>query len=112
MRQHFRAHLHTQNHTQHTHTQNTQTHTPLQDHLNDVAVNTVGLAGALAGKFGVWWLDPAAAMVMSCWLVWAWGRQAYGVSQGGREGVRGGRMWVRGEVGTHPDPSVSDAFVP
>lgn len=47
------------------------------DHLNDVVVNSAGLGGALLGKFVHWWLDPACAIVMSAWLIWAWGGQAY-----------------------------------
>uniref|UniRef100_A0A7S0RH28 Cation efflux protein transmembrane domain-containing protein n=1 Tax=Chlamydomonas leiostraca TaxID=1034604 RepID=A0A7S0RH28_9CHLO len=47
------------------------------DHLNDVVVNSAGLAGAMAGRYLLWWLDPAAAIVMSLWLIWAWGKQAY-----------------------------------
>lgn len=46
------------------------------DHLNDVIVNSVGLVGALLGNRVAYWLDPTIAMVLSMWLIWAWGRQA------------------------------------
>ncbi|KAL6759193.1 cation efflux protein [Haematococcus lacustris] len=47
------------------------------DHLNDVVVNSAGLGGALLGRYVAWWLDPAAAILMSLWLIYAWSRQAY-----------------------------------
>ena len=31
------------------------------------------------GMFLKWWLDPTLAIVMSLWLVYAWGKQAYEV---------------------------------
>eukprot|EP00898_Chlorokybus_atmophyticus_P002193 jgi/Chlat1/2975/Chrsp2S08914 len=42
-----------------------------QDHLNDVMVNSIGLAGALLGD-KVWWLDPAAAILLSIWIIVNW----------------------------------------
>ena len=34
-------------------------------------------AGALLGDSVAGWLDPMIAMVMSVWLIWAWGGQCY-----------------------------------
>lgn len=36
----------------------------------------VGCTGALLGNRVAYWLDPTIAMVLSMWLIWAWGRQA------------------------------------
>ncbi|CAL5223676.1 g6226 [Coccomyxa viridis] len=47
------------------------------DHINDVVVNTVGLFGALLGDKVASWLDPLVAMLLSVWLIYAWGGQAY-----------------------------------
>ncbi|CAK0740588.1 hypothetical protein CVIRNUC_001261 [Coccomyxa viridis] len=47
------------------------------DHINDVVVNSVGLVGALLGDKVAAWLDPLVAMIMSVWLIYAWGGQAY-----------------------------------
>lgn len=46
------------------------------DHLNDVLVNGVGLAGALMGARVAPAWDPAVAIVLSLWVVWVWGGQA------------------------------------
>ncbi|PRW59960.1 putative aldo-keto reductase 2 [Chlorella sorokiniana] len=46
------------------------------DHLNDVLVNGVGLAGAVLGaRVAAFW-DPAIAIALSLWVVWTWGGQA------------------------------------
>ncbi|KAK9917760.1 hypothetical protein WJX75_007903 [Coccomyxa subellipsoidea] len=47
------------------------------DHINDVVVNAVGLAGALLGDKVAAWMDPLVAMLLSVWLIYAWGGQAY-----------------------------------
>ncbi|KAL4421342.1 hypothetical protein ABPG75_010633 [Micractinium tetrahymenae] len=46
------------------------------DHLNDVLVNGIGLAGALLGAHVAPAWDPAIAIALSVWVVWAWGGQA------------------------------------
>ena len=33
-------------------------------------------SGALLGDRVAFWLDPTVAMLLSTWLIWAWGRQA------------------------------------
>ena len=75
------------------------------DHLNDVVVNSVGLAGALLGANVQPWLDPAVAMAMAVWVIWAWGCQASGAARGaschaGGEGVAGMGM----SCPPRPDP--------
>lgn len=45
------------------------------DHLNDVVVNSCSLGGALLGANVQWWIDPAVAMALSFWVMYAWGRQ-------------------------------------
>lgn len=49
------------------------------DHLNDVLVNSFSLAGALLGANVAWWTDPFIAILLSFWVIYAWGRQ--GLSQ-------------------------------
>jgi len=48
-----------------------------QDHINDVATNGVGLAGALLGDRVAFWIDPLAAMLLAGYITFTWGQTAY-----------------------------------
>jgi len=45
-----------------------------EDHINDVWSNAAAVVtGALASRFtSVWWLDPAAGIVISVLIIWRW----------------------------------------
>ena len=43
-----------------------------QDHFNDVITNSFGLLFAYLGSAVAWWLDPAAAIAFSLYLLFTW----------------------------------------
>lgn len=49
-----------------------------QDAVTDIVFNTVSLIMPTAGHIiGVWWLDPAGALLLSFYVIYSWSKTAY-----------------------------------
>ena len=49
-----------------------------RDHGNDVLLNTFAVAGVFLGTEVAWWLDPAAASLLSIYIASKWFASAQG----------------------------------
>jgi cation diffusion facilitator family transporter len=49
-----------------------------QDHRNDVATNSVGLASAMLGDRLVFWIDPFGAILLATYIIYNWTDTAIG----------------------------------
>mmetsp|Transcript_12925 Transcript_12925/g.50556 ORF Transcript_12925/g.50556 Transcript_12925/m.50556 type:complete len:445 (+) Transcript_12925:132-1466(+) len=49
-----------------------------QDHRNDVATNSVGLASAMLGDRLVYWIDPFGAILLAMYIIYNWADTAIG----------------------------------
>ena len=49
-----------------------------QDHRNDVATNSVGLASAMLGDRLVYWIDPLGAILLAMYIIYNWADTAIG----------------------------------
>ena len=47
-----------------------------QDHRNDVATNTVGLASAMLGDRLFFWIDPLGAILLAMYIIYNWSETA------------------------------------
>ncbi|GAA5884236.1 hypothetical protein JCM6882_002190 [Rhodosporidiobolus microsporus] len=52
---------------------NSQVRVLWEDHRNDLFINGFGLFTSAAGAKIQWWIDPAGAMIISLFLIYAWG---------------------------------------
>ncbi|BGP20697.1 hypothetical protein JCM10213v2_008860 [Rhodosporidiobolus nylandii] len=52
---------------------NSQVRVLWEDHRNDLFINGFGLFTSAAGSQIAWWIDPAGALVISIFLIYAWG---------------------------------------
>ncbi|GAA5837742.1 hypothetical protein JCM11251_002311 [Rhodosporidiobolus azoricus] len=52
---------------------NSQVRVLWEDHRNDLFINGFGLFTSAAGAKIQWWIDPAGALVISLFLIYAWG---------------------------------------
>lgn len=56
----------------------TQVQALAQDCQTDVYFNTLSLIFPLVGKqFGIWWLDPTGAAILSLFIIWDWAGTAF-----------------------------------
>lgn len=56
----------------------TQVQALAQDCQTDVYFNTLSLLFPLIGKqFGIWWLDPTGAAILSLFIIWDWAGTAF-----------------------------------
>lgn len=56
----------------------TQVQALAQDCQTDVVFNTLSLIFPLVGKqFGIWWLDPLGAAILSVFIIWDWAGTAF-----------------------------------
>ncbi|KAK9371751.1 uncharacterized protein V1513DRAFT_454631 [Lipomyces chichibuensis] len=48
-----------------------------EDHRNDLFINGFGILTSVGGSKLAWWIDPMGAVILSCLIVFLWGRTAY-----------------------------------
>ncbi|KAK9385104.1 hypothetical protein V1515DRAFT_640734 [Lipomyces mesembrius] len=48
-----------------------------EDHRNDLFINGFGILTSVGGSKLAWWIDPMGAIILSCLIVFLWGRTAY-----------------------------------
>ncbi|KAK9328039.1 hypothetical protein V1520DRAFT_347166 [Lipomyces starkeyi] len=48
-----------------------------EDHRNDLFINGFGILTSVGGSKLAWWIDPMGAVLLSCLIVFLWGRTAY-----------------------------------